>query len=487
MRGARLEVMMHRRLEIPSHVGALATCWLTLLALACDHGRVASESSAIPCAPNQSEFAATLTRDDDSWIVHYRFSEPQSALLFDTAHGDYRATHWTPLDPGTELVNIDGLDGLFFDPPVHEARLRIRPPTKQFEGTRPFLRFSDQSLAFYSGQLALLTVESREAAEALRGDLSRWHGRQPPVLVTFEADGPIVADRKGTPDCVTVTAHLGAGPYLYPGPIPVVRTDASLMVLDPGLPEWLRARVPEDLAAVDAALEKRWQSDIPDAVNLLAWGGPGDDTQNIGRAEGFQIAMSITGSRYLQPDPENLAALVWFFAHERAHHFQLNDGIHIEEWPLEGAADTMATVILADLGLLDERGLQRRYARVQHECARELARGPLDSQRGTHACGDLLSLGTLHLLPSHDLFGFWRELLAAARAQGARIDTSFYLYVLGRAGIDESALTAIQQFVTESHADPNAATIDLLEGFGLNPVYDREAGLQSLDIVLPPG
>jgi hypothetical protein len=77
--------------------------------------------------------------------------------------------------------------------------------------------------------------------------------------------------------------------------------------------------------------------------------------------------------------------------------------------------------------------------------------------------------------------------LAAARAQGARIDTSFYLYVLGRAGIDESALTAIQQFVTESHADPNAATIDLLEGFGLNPVYDREAGLQSLDIVLPPG
>jgi hypothetical protein len=400
---------------------ARTTCWLTLsLLVACDRGSAASDVLAIPAEEQpreQAEFAATLTREGDSWIVHYRFSDPQSALLFDTAHGDYRTTHWTPLDQGTELVNIDGLDGLFFDPPAREARLRIRPPTRQVKGTRPFLRFSDDSLAFYSGQLALLTVDSREAAAALRGDLSQWHGRQPPVLVTFEADGPIVADRSETPNRVTVTAHLGAGPYLYAGPIPVVRTDASIMVLDPGLPEWLAARVPEDLAAVDAALEQRWRSDIPDAVNLLAWEGPGDDWQNTGRAENPQIAMSIRGSRYLQPDPEILVDLIWFFAHERAHHFQLGPKVRIEEWPLEGGADTMATVVLADLGLLDQRALQRRYARVQHECARELARGPLDSQRGTRACGDLLSLGTLNILPNHDLFGFWGELLAATRTR----------------------------------------------------------------------
>lgn len=466
-------------------VFGLATCWLTLpFAFACELNRVAPEAS-VTRAP-AGEFSATLTRDRDSWIVHYRFPEQQSALLFDTTHGDYRTTHWTPLDQGAELVNIDGLDALFFERPTQEARLRIRPPTKQVDGTLPFLRFSDDSLAFYTGQLALLTVDGREAAEALHGDLSRWHGQQPPVFVTFEADGAIVADRRETLNRVTVAAHLGAGPYLYPGPIPVIRTDGSIMVLDPGLPEWLRGRLPEDLAAVDAALEKRWRSDIPDAVSLLAWGGPGDDWQNIGRAEGSQITMSILGSRYLRPDPEALADLIWFFAHERAHHFQLEPGIQIEEWLLEGAADTMATVILADLGLLNQRALHRRYARVQHQCARELAQGPLDSRRGTHACGDLISLGTLASLPNHDIFGFWRDLLETAKAQGAWVDTSFYLYALQREEIDESVLTAMQRFVTESHADPDVATIDLLESLGLKPVYDRESGLQALDIELPP-
>lgn len=141
--------------------------------LACEHDRVAPEASAtrVPArasvAREQAEYAATLTQDNETWIVHYRFLEPQSALLFDTTHGRYRTTYWTPLDKGAELVNIGGIDGLFFDPPVRETRLRIRPPIGPVEGTRPFLRFSDQSLAFYAGQLALLTVDSREAAEAL--------------------------------------------------------------------------------------------------------------------------------------------------------------------------------------------------------------------------------------------------------------------------------------------------------------------------------
>lgn len=470
------------------------TCGLAVAVVAaCGHGRGTSEGSvraSAECAATreQPEYSATLTRDDESWIVHYRFSDPQSALLFDTTHGSYRTTHWTPLDEGIELVNLNGLDGLFFDPPACEARLRIRPPTGQVTGTRPFLRFSDHSVAFYTGQLALLTVDSRESAQALHGDLSRWHGRQPPLLVDFESKGPVVADGKETPNLARVTAHLGAGPYIYPGPIPAIRTSKSIIVLDPGLPEWLRTRVPEDLAAVDAALEQRWQSDIPDAVNLLAWEGPADDWENSGRAVGSQITMSIRGSRYLQPDPEVVADLIWFFAHERTHHFQLASGISIEKWALEGSADTMATVILADLGLFDQRSLQRRYARVQYECAQALARGPLDSQSGggAYACGDLISLGTMHLLPSQDLFGFWRELLATAKAQDARVDTSFYVYVLRREGIDDGILSTIERFVTESHPDPDAATIDLLDAMGLDPVFDSEAGLRALDVVLPP-
>lgn len=453
--------------------------------VACKHGHETPQpATPAPVAENgerheQPEFAVTLTRDGESWIAHYEFADPQTALLFDTMHGAYRTSHWQPLDAGVELVNLDGIDGMFFSQPRREVRLAIRPPnpTEAVPGTRPFLRFSDGSEAFYTGQLALLTVESRAVAEALHGDLRQWKGRQPPVEVTFTGDGPVVTDRRETPETVTVTAQLGAGPYVYPGPIPAIHTEAAVLVLDPGLPAWLRDRLPADLAAIDGALERRWQVDVPDAVDLLAWEGPGDDWHNVGRAEGSQITTSILGSRYLEPDTEAVTDLLWFFAHERAHHFQLAAEVPIEEWVLEGGADAMATLVLADLEVLDARAIRRRYERVEHACVGQLGRGPLAGSRGpgTPACGDLLTLATAQALPDHDLFRFWRDLLGEASGQGARVDTSFYVYFLRREGVAEPLADAIERFATEAHADPEAATAGLLDAVGLRP-----------DIVLPP-
>ena len=178
--------------------------WPLLTALlACHAGRTTSTRSSVDPAAG---YTATLTRDGGSWIVDYQFPEPQSALLFDTQHGAYRTRYWTPLDARTKLVN---LDGLFFDVPVREARIRIRPPTEPVAGTRPFLRFSDGSLAFYTGQLALLTVEDRRAAEALHGDSSSWHGHLKALKLwpqgnTWGGGGVFYRDAKQAPPNVAL-------------------------------------------------------------------------------------------------------------------------------------------------------------------------------------------------------------------------------------------------------------------------------------------
>ena len=141
-----------------------------LLATGCRH------ATSPPKAAVPDTYTATRTRDVAAWIVHYRFPTSTSALLFDTQHGSYRTDSWTPLDEGTELVSLSGLDGVFFDPPVSEARFQVRPPDEPPPGTAPFLRFSDGSDAFYTGQLALLTIDSRQSAEALEGSLRAWRG-----------------------------------------------------------------------------------------------------------------------------------------------------------------------------------------------------------------------------------------------------------------------------------------------------------------------
>ena len=148
----------------------------------------------------------------------------------------------------------------------------------------------------------------------------------------------------------------------------------------------------------------------------------------------------------------------------------------------------MATVILSDLGLLDPAAIQRRYAAVQRTCARSLAGRTVSGMRGpgAYACGELLSISTMAALPDADLFGFWRRLLRAASEQGARIDTSFYLYALGREGVSPELITAMERFTSEVHADPDQATLDLLTAAGLDPEFDAEADvLRTIQVSFP--
>ncbi len=414
--------------------------------------------------PAEPVITADVRLQAGAWQVTYTFVPPQSALLFDTSHGDYRTSSWTP-GPGVALENLDGLDGMFFAEPAHTASFTIQPPTSRTEGTPPLLSFSDGSLALFTGQLAVLTVDSREAAVALRGNLGAWRGEQPPVAVRVSGDVPLVGP-DGPGDVIEVTAHRGGGPYVYAGTLEPI---ADAMV-DPGLPDWVEQAFHSYMPQVQAALARRWGQDIAPPMLMLAWAGAEGGLLNRGRADGRQISMVIQGAPYLTEERAVLADLVWFFSHELVHHHQFVEDGEGDSWMIEGLADTLATATLVDVGLYDQATLERRYWQVARTCARTLHGRALQGARGriAYVCGDLVGVAMLGMLPEGDLAGVFK---AARAAAGGEVSLEALVEALAARGVPAAATHAISHFVTAEHADSDLAIRELLEAAGRAPVY----------------
>ncbi len=418
-------------------------------------------ATTAPHAPastaTSTTWRAELTFDGTAWHLDYRLPKAQRALLFDSHHGDYRTTHWT----GTPIEHHAGLDAVLPPAPTTTLAFTLTPPRTPPAGTLAVVPFSDGTHALWLGQLALLTAESREAVQALQGDLRRWRGLQPEFHV--HARGPLLGP-DGPTQAFEARVHHGRGAYLYTG-----RSTDPRTIVDPGLPAWVREAFVQRLPEVQRVLDTQWSQALPAPQLMLAWGGGEGEWANRGRAEGRQIVMHVQGARYTRPDPELLGELVWFFAHELVHLQQFAGGGDGDPWMIEGLADTLATDALVRIGLWDPKVLERRYWSVARECARELGREPLSRARGraAHVCGDLVGVALANL-PRVDLPALWKQ---ARSGPEPRVTLARLLDVARANGAPEPVLAAIDHFVTAQHGDTDAAIRALLEAAGLAPVY----------------
>ncbi len=249
------------RVVLSAKVAAMDTANL-ILAISLVGGcgsQVPTASSSSPAASSRSEngFSARVAQQPDgSWSASYQFDRPRSALLFDSS-GDYRTANWTPTKTqGIRIANLHGLDALLLDPPSSEVQFSVEPPKGIVQGTQPFLIFSDGSVAIHLGQFPVLTVSSRAEAEALRGNLGKWHGEQPTVEVILSAEQPmLMANGQRAANGVRIPVR-GGGNYVYVGNIQPVETDDFVAVIDPGLPNWLSSRFQSDITSVYRARKR---------------------------------------------------------------------------------------------------------------------------------------------------------------------------------------------------------------------------------------
>ena len=379
------------------------------------------------------------------WQVEYRLSEPVDALVFARGNGDYRAAAWR-LPRGFVLERLGATD-----------RIR-RKNGKAFAGFKasvdtyseripkdytPFIRFSDGSVAVFSGQFTVGVPTSGNALDFVDGagnDNARWPDAARITIEPGSYEKMIIATEV-VRDARTIA--LDDGEYVYVGGATVLETPHLTSVMDSAAPAWLRELLYDSMAETFEFYESK--------LGPLAGGKPfmltsftaldGRRISFSGGVVGSQIAIELALGDGIRDTPAEREFMAQFFAHESAHLWNNGQVISAEgseAWLHEGSAEAMARLALATAGRRDE-------FQAYYECGAVIA---LATNGAAQAVGK-------------DLFTVWRELIDKSRQAGGAYRATDY-YALTDA-VSTDLTTAIRAVTEAEPADPEAAVKALLE------------------------
>ena len=441
---------------VPAGLIAAAACALA----ACT--TIPSAEEKLPVAPVTVELAVP---DGGEVEVRYRLAEPVPALHFAERTGDYRETAWHPLDPAFRWVEegdgerLERVDGRAFDSVALTVTPRYRALVKAYG---PFSPFSDGSMLVYSGQFHACAGLPCNGGE--------------PLPMTIDTPGRAVATPgKRSADHARFVSE-GAGRNVFVGNLAPVAADGFNAIVDPGLPEAMRARLATGLPDAMRRLADAYGtlSNAPDLyVSIDRRAQPNGNVSIQGGTLPNQIFMHFDGEGIDQKLAGSTDWIDWFFAHEAGHLYQQElagslKGDDRIAWIHEGGADALAALVLTAEGRDDY--VRQRTGEARDVCREGLEQRPLTEAAASgafdmhYACGMILMLA------------LDREL----RAQGADLhafDRSFFGSI--KAG---APWTAEHWFATASQLGASEALVARARAL-VGP--DSQAALAALDELAP--
>ena len=232
----------------------------------------------------------------------------------------------------------------------------------------------------------------------------------------------------------------GEETYVYFGDLPAVEGEVATVLLDPGLPAWMK----DEMARVVPRLVERFTAATSTPLPfrpllLVAWGGPGGSGISFsgGTLPGVLLA-SAEGPGWVTETPE--ARREWF--HRIAHEtFHLWDGETYRpeddaEWLSEAAADHFASDAAVAFGVRSEDDARRWLVEQANDCLVRLSGRSLiaaaggSDYRAWYSCGAVAMAaadGALrHGVPPSDLANLFRRLFEHAAATGGYGTAAFF-------------------------------------------------------------
>ena len=428
---------------------------------------------------------ATLTpiaEDNPSgkWRVHYVFDKPQKIMFFSRSIGNYRTQTWVSADSNVTLERVNGFDALIFAQPTTHAKFVIEPYTESIRGDyTPFLKFSDNGIALFTGQFDLMPVKDKETLHALAGQINEWQGEQPTLGVRVLYDKNMIQNGRIVRG-ESVDKSYGGGNYIYIGDAKITEGQDFIGVIDSGLPDWLSGRFDKDLKHIYDGHRDLWGGGLPEKTTVFfSFGGyDGDGFRNQGGALNNVLALETSGQNLRNEDGKILASLHWFFAHEIAHLFQGRKNSNgMQSWMHEGAANAMAMNVLKHQGLVDDAYVNTEYAREFSECVFYLK----EKRFSYYQCGNLIAQITDGALANVTLFEFWNELVDVSNKERQYTQEDYFNLMI-KHGADQTLVDDIQIFLNADFDEPAKFVGDLMMRAHLQPKFDKDQNLISLKL-----
>ncbi|MDJ0941192.1 MAG: hypothetical protein QNJ00_15640 [Woeseiaceae bacterium] len=428
---------------------------------------------------------------EGTWRVTYEMSRPVSALVFLRSRGDYRRASWTMygefvLDRIGQADRIRRRD----DEPFDVVIAGLDPWSSNLEKEyTPFLRFSDGSVAMFTGQFTVGEPTTADAADF--GDGADDMNTQFPgvgTLILAPGDyGQMIVDAEITQGAAHVT--LGEGEYVYYGGADAIDTQTLTAVTDAAAPAWLREHLYESMAVTFDYYTRRL-GPLPGEKPFMLTSYESLEGGRIsfgGGVIGSQVAIQMGLGEKVEDNVDNRRFMARFFAHESAHLWNNyravpDDGSYA--WIHEGSAEAIAWLTLNHLGLDDPEAVRALFEDSANECIESLPAGPLNDagRRGDYGayyvCGATISLATHALMRARgqDLFDFWRELIEISEASNGTYTEARYDAFLHELSPDVA--TRVRAISREHIRDGYAAVSTLLERSGVETSRNGDGKLE---------
>ncbi|HEX7707013.1 MAG TPA: hypothetical protein VF701_11205 [Thermoanaerobaculia bacterium] len=417
----------------------------------------------IGCAssPAPVEQAHVIVERDAAsrWTAVWHLAAPERELRFERFANGFRAGTFEVLTPGYRFETVDETEVLR-TAGVPSRTIAVRFPVHTEKPVKEyafFQQFTDGSVSIYSGHL--LARVHRAGEKDCASCLVRDFVFVPPTGASVLADG------KRSPSAIRWTDTAGQGTYVYFGSIEPVETGEMISIIDPGLPPWLEKTARESLPRLFAHYHDRLGVSLPRRPTVL-FNYVASDQRGFSNAGGTLpglIQLGAEGRAWANESPEAFLRIFRFLAHEAVHLWNgeiINYPDMADSWMHEGGADALAERAMLALGLIDEAAFLELQSAALNDCRRGLGSEPLRTayKRSEfslyYPCGNAIALVTEAALRTersdHDLFSFWRQLIAHAMATSDRkyhpVD---YIDVWRKMGADEASIAALRRIVEE--------------------------------------
>lgn len=354
-----------------------------------------SASATAAAAPQRIE--VTFDRASDTWDVSWTFTEPTRAIVFDRRDPSNRHETWRAI-PGLRWVMVGPYEQL----EAEDGKERTTFGARFSSNTDGGGRAPPLNVFFSNGDRLLFTAQVGVHAIACpSGGKCDRRGLEEPRHWTFHAgpgEGLRVLDHAAT-STVEWDEPAGdvRGTYAYAGSLTAERAGAFDVLVDPGLPTWLRE---ETSTLLPRLVEHHAKSTgIALDVRPLVFASRFDTKPGSGlrgRTLPALIQLEAIGAGWDTKKQELEALWFEFLAHETFHLWNAQLARRGEdprnEWLSEGSAVFAAGIALRDAGLLDAAVYDARILKSANTC-RERLKGPLFDEKASdayYACGEVL-------------------------------------------------------------------------------------------------
>jgi hypothetical protein len=399
---------------------------------------------------------------EDAWRVWYSLGAPARGVELLGGGPPYRHERWgVAVARGEASWEVEGgRERLCFSRPTQSFSASFRTWAEAPPEDRPLnVAASDGGRLLSTGHLLARPLAScdEDAAAPPAGDPTFQFSFRTTAERTIRLPGGAAAgELRWAPAAGGTRA---AATYVYFGEIEPVEAEAATVLLDPGLPAWMRTEMASFAPRVVERFAAKTATPLPvRPLLVVTWGGSGGTgaTVSTDTLPGLFVA-SVAGPGWAETTPE--ARREWFGELARGL-FHLGDGgLHpVDEgsgWLPAAAAEHFATAAAVAFGVEAEAATGRRLIAQANDCLVRLAGRSLPAAAAVDdaawsSCGAVAMAAADGALrqgtPPRGLADLFRRLFEHAAATGS-YGTPAFFGGLQELGAEPRAVTDLRRLI----------------------------------------